>query len=123
MPRRCQQTRQRRARTWTRLEPRWHAASRTQGHSILITSCASEGEDAVEVNRVAPEGTADVPDLVVAQDVEGEAPQGGEDVRAFPDAAGVLVHGDIERAVHAVLNAPMATCGRCIVFRAQTVLG
>src|SRR3954471_9239058 len=80
-----------------------------QGHSILITSGSPICQDTVDVHGVAPKGIGDVVDLVEPQDVEGETAQDGEGDRALADAAGILVHGDVEHVVDAVLHAPVAS--------------
>src|SRR3954463_6334893 len=82
--------------------------SEDQGHSILITSDSAVCQDAVEIHGVAPEGVGNVVDLIEPQDVEGEAAQDGQDGRALADAAGVLVHGNVQYVVDPVLHAPMA---------------
>src|SRR3954463_14272034 len=94
-----------------------------QGHSILITSDSAVCQDAVEIPGVAPEGVGNVVDLIEPQDVEGEAAQDGQDVRALADAAGVLVHGDIQYVVDPVLHAPMAARRGGVMLGAGALAG
>src|SRR4051794_9527086 len=94
-----------------------------QGHSILITSGSPICQDTVDVHGVAPKGIGDVVDLVEPQDVEGETAQDGEGDRALADAAGILVHGDVEHVVDAVLHAPVASGRGGIICGAVAVLG
>src|SRR5689334_21963141 len=94
-----------------------------QGHSILITLGSTICQDAVEVHGVAPKGIGDVVDLVEPQDVEGETAQDGEDGRALADAAGVLMHGNVEHIVDAVLHPPVASGRGGIIGGAVAVLG
>src|SRR4051794_21677852 len=94
-----------------------------QGHSILITSGSPICQDTVDVHGVAPKGIGDVVDLVEPQDVEGEIAQDGEGDRALADAAGILVHGDVEHVVDAVLHAPVASGRGGIICGTVAVLG
>src|SRR3954451_22256103 len=98
-------------------------AGPTQGHSILITSDSAICQDAVEIHGVAPEGVGDVVDLIEPQDVEGEAAQDGQDGRALADAAGVLVHGNVQYVVDPVLHAPMAARRGSIMLGAGALAG
>src|SRR3954466_4353099 len=94
-----------------------------QGHSILITSDSAVCQDAVEIHGVAPEGVGNVVDLIEPQDVEGEAAQDGQDGRALADAAGVLVHGNVQYVVDPVLHAPMAARRGSVMLGAGALAG
>src|SRR5690242_15053372 len=109
------------AATWS--TPRQASGAAPQGHLILITSDSPICQNAVEVHGIAPKGVGDVVDLVEPQDVEGEAAQDREDGRALADAAGVLMHGNVEHIVDAVLHPPVASGRGGIIGGAVAVLG
>lgn len=50
-------------------------------------------------------------DAIEAKQVEGKAPQQGEEAGVSPNAAGILAQGHIPNVVETVLNAPMGADG------------
>lgn len=88
-----------------------------------MTSHTAIGEDAVEVHSVTPEGVGDVLDLVEAENVEGKAAQDRADGWAFSNPAGILLHGDVEHVMDAVLDTPMAARRTGVVFGGLALLG
>lgn len=76
-----------------------------QGGATLIQPLVCE--HGIEAESASPDGVRDVFDLVVTQDIEGEASSAGEDAGVVSNSAFVLAVGDIADMMVAIFDAPV----------------
>ena len=86
----------------------WTELMTAQGCSTLESLV---GQQSVEVEGIVVEAQADIGDAIEAKQVEGEAPQQGEEAGVSPNATGILTQGHIPNVVKTVFNAPMGADG------------